>query len=108
AAILEGALAAAPPSLQPQVRRYLAQAQISAGRSERAVAALAGHTGDDPSLLVLLARAHFQAGDAKQSLAVLDAVAGHLLAAGPTRGDESVAADVALVYGTAAVALSLW
>ncbi|HEX9943739.1 MAG TPA: tetratricopeptide repeat protein [Thermoanaerobaculia bacterium] len=108
-ATLEPLLKGGPPALDLDVRRYLAQAYLAVGESGAAVSLLQGKVGKDPSLAVLLARAHYQVGDAADAAAVLEPFARDLLAREPAiPAERSLAADVALEYGQALVATSKW
>jgi Flp pilus assembly protein TadD len=108
-AILKPLLGTAPPSLEPEVRRRLAEAHIAFGESAAAIGLLQGKTGNDPSLALLLSRAHYQSGNPAEAAAALEPFARDLLAKQPaTESETSLTADFALEYGRALVALSRW
>lgn len=108
-AVLEPLLKDGPPELDLEVRRYLAQARLALGESSAATGLLQGKVGNDPSLALLLAHAYYQAGDATNAATTLEPLARDLLAKEPaTPRDQQLAADFALEYGQALVALSRW
>lgn len=108
-ATLEPLLKGAPPNLESSARRYLADAHIALGQSAQAVAVLQGKVGQDPSLALLLAKAHYKSGDPAAAAAALEPFARTLLARDPVpAGERVLTADVALEYGQALVALSKW
>jgi cellulose synthase operon protein C len=108
-ATLEPLLQGGPPELDLEVRRYLAQARLALGESSAAIGLLQGKVGSDPSLALLLAHAQYQAGDPAKTAATLEPFARDLLAKQPaTPRDQQLAADFALEYGQALVALSRW
>ncbi len=71
-AALEPLLRVPPPGLAREVRRLAADANLSTGRAAEAVAQLAGHTGGDAALALLLAQAQFQTGEVEAALATLE------------------------------------
>ncbi len=108
-ALMEPLLAAGASPIEREVRRYLAEAHLALGESAAAVTLLAGKTGDDPSLALLLGRAQFQAGNPEQSAATLAAAVRELEKPGsPAAQDDALATAVALEYGRALVALAKW
>jgi tetratricopeptide (TPR) repeat protein len=108
-ATLKPLIGTSPPSLEPEVRRRLAEAHIAFGESSAAVALLQGKVGNDPSLALLLSRAHYQAGNPAEAAAGLEPFARDLLSKEPAADrDKKLAADFALEHGRALVALSKW
>jgi tetratricopeptide (TPR) repeat protein len=107
-ALLQPLLASAPPALELEVRRYLAEAYVALGKSSEAIALLQGKTGTDPSLAILLSRAHYQSGNPGDAAADLEPFAAKFLTQEPTTVGNRLAADLALEYGRALVALSKW
>jgi tetratricopeptide (TPR) repeat protein len=108
-ATLEPLLHGAPPNLESGARRAMADAHIALGQSGEAISLLEGKVGQDPSLALLLAKAHFKSGDPAQAAAVLEPFALNLLARDPAASSERIlASDVGLEYGQALVALSKW
>ncbi len=108
-ATLKPLLKGSPPELELEVRRYLAEAHIGLGQSSAAIELLQGKAGTDPSLALLLARAHYQSGNPAAAAADLEPFARDLLAKDPAgERDKRLAADFALEYGRALVALSKW
>src|SRR6185295_14737886 len=108
-AMLEPLLKGPPPSMELEVRRYLAEAHLGLGESSAVIGLLQGKAGADPSLALLLARTHYQAGDPAAAIAALEPFAHGLLSKEPaTPGEQKLTADFALEYGRALVALSRW
>jgi tetratricopeptide (TPR) repeat protein len=108
-ATLEPLLKGSPPSMELEVRRYLAEAHIALAESAAAIGLLQGKVGGDPSLALLLSRAHYQAGNPAEAAADLEPFARDLLSKGPvTDSEKRLAAGFALEYGRALVALSKW
>jgi predicted Zn-dependent protease len=107
-AILEPLLKSAPATLEGEVRRHLAEAHLALGQSSAAIALLQGKVATNPSLALLLARAHNQAGHPADAAAGLEPFSRDLLAKEPAEGDRRFAAQLTLEYGRALVALSRW
>ncbi|HEY4564440.1 MAG TPA: tetratricopeptide repeat protein, partial [Thermoanaerobaculia bacterium] len=108
-ALLEPLLQNGPPELNLSVRRYLADAHLAVGESKVAVELLQGRVGDDPSLALLLSKAHYKDGDPTNAAAVLEPFARNLLPGEPSSPPErTMMADLAVEYGRALVALSKW
>ncbi|HEV8579057.1 MAG TPA: tetratricopeptide repeat protein [Thermoanaerobaculia bacterium] len=108
-ATLQPLLANAPPALDLEVRRYLAEAHVALGQSSEAIALLQGKVAKDPSLAILLSQAHYQSGSPAEAAADLEPFARGLLANPPAAaGQQRLSADLALAYGKALVALSEW
>lgn len=98
-----------PPGLDADVRRFLAEALSAVGDSDEAVKLLAGRTGQDRDLALLLARAQYQSGNPADAAATLEPIARDLLAREPkTPGERVFAAEIALEHGRALVGLSKW
>ncbi|HEY2291275.1 MAG TPA: tetratricopeptide repeat protein [Thermoanaerobaculia bacterium] len=108
-ALLEPLLQNGPPELNLSVRRYLADGHLAVGESKAAIELLKGRVGDDPSLAVLLSKAHYKDGDPASAAAVLEPFARNLLAGEPSSpAERTLMADLAVEYGRALVALSKW
>ena len=108
-ATLQPLLKGSPPNLEGNARRYMADAHIALGQSAEAIALLQGKVGQDPSLALLLAKAHYKSGDPAAAASDLEPFAKTLLARDPVPASERVlTGDVALEYGQALVALSRW
>ncbi|HEY4596583.1 MAG TPA: tetratricopeptide repeat protein, partial [Thermoanaerobaculia bacterium] len=108
-ALLEPLLQNGPPELNLSVRRYLSDAHLAVGESKVAVELLQGRVGDDPSLALLLSKAHYKDGDPTNAAAVLEPFARNLLPGEPSSPPErTMMADLAVEYGRALVALSKW
>jgi tetratricopeptide (TPR) repeat protein len=108
-ALLEPLLQNGPPELNLSVRRYLADGHLAVGESKVAVELLQGRVGDDPSLALLLSKAHYKDGDPTNAAAVLEPFARNLLPGEPSSPPErTMMADLAVEYGRALVALSKW
>ncbi|MFY9826641.1 MAG: tetratricopeptide repeat protein [Thermoanaerobaculia bacterium] len=107
--MLEPLLHGAPPALELDGRRYLADCYLAIGESAEAIKMLQGRAGNDPSLALVLARAQYLAGNAADAAATLSPFAGALLAREPTSAaEQGFQADVAFEYGQALVALAKW
>jgi predicted Zn-dependent protease len=98
-ALLQPLFANHPPGMELEVRRTLAEAELVAGRPVEAVKLLEGHAGNQPALVLLLARAQHQAGNAVAAMATLKPLADKLPQTGAP-GDPRPAAGIALEYGT--------
>jgi cellulose synthase operon protein C len=112
-ATLEPLLKAGASAIEPEVRRYLAEAHLALGESAAAVTLLQGlpqgRLGADPSLALLLGRAQLQAGNPEQAAATLAPVARELEKPGSAAAqDDVLATAVALEYGRALVATAKW
>ncbi len=108
-ASLEPLLKGALPTLDLQVRRYLAESHLALGQSSAVIGLLQDKTGKDSSLALLLARAHYQSGDPAAAAGVLQPFAAGILAQQPTTASEKrIVAEFALEYGQALVGLSKW
>src|SRR4030095_13630796 len=91
-ATLQPLLASAPPALELEVRRYLAEAHLALGQSSEAITLLQGKTGTDPSLAILLSRAHYQSGNPADAAADLEPFAAKFLTQEPTTAGNRLAA----------------
>lgn len=99
-ALLTPVLANHPPAVDLEVRRAAAEAYTLAGQPAEAVKLLAGKTGSVPSLVLLLAKAQRQAGDAAAALATLKPLADKLPDNPAALGDPRPAVGVAIEYGS--------
>ncbi len=107
--VLEPLLHGAPPALELDGRRYLADSYLAAGESASAIQMLQGRVGNDPSLALVLARAQYLAGNPADTAATLAPFAASLLAGEPaSAAEQGFQADVAFEYGQALVALAKW
>ena len=98
-----------PPALNTDVRRFLAEAHSAVGSSEEAVKLLAGKTGQDRDLALLLAKAQYQSGNPADAAATLEPLARDLLGREPeTPGERAFGAEILLEYGRSLVGLSQW
>ncbi|HEV7785812.1 MAG TPA: tetratricopeptide repeat protein, partial [Thermoanaerobaculia bacterium] len=108
-AVLEPLLHGAPPGLELDARRYLAECHLALGETAAAIEMLQGRVENDPSLALMLARAQYLAGNAAGAAATLAPFAGDSLAREPVNAaEQSFQADVAFEYGQALVALAKW
>ena len=109
-ALLEPLLKGAPPSLDPSVRHYLAEAYLAMGQSGEAINLIQGKVGNDPSIALLLGRAQYRAGNPADTVATLKPFADKVLGgAEPTApAERAFTADFAREYGQALVAMSDW
>ena len=108
-AVLEPLLHGAPPALELDGRRYLAEGYLAVGESAAAIQMLQGRVGNDPSLALVLARAQYLAGNPADAAATLAPFAASLLARKPANASEQTfQADVAFEYGQALLALAKW
>lgn len=97
-ALLEPLLDGASGAFERDVRRRLAEAQMTVGNSSAAVELLQGRVGDDPSLALQLAQALYQSGDVEQALATLEPVAPPMLEMVQSREDERPPAATATLF----------
>jgi tetratricopeptide (TPR) repeat protein len=98
--LLQPLLANHPKGMDLELRRDLAEAQMLAGKPAEAVALLQGRTQGHPALVLALARAQRQAGDAAAAMATLQPVAAKIPADPEVLGDPRPAAAIALEYGS--------
>lgn len=103
-ALLTPVLANHPAAVDLEVRRAAAEAYTLAGQPAEAVKLLDGKTGGVPSLVLLLAKAQRQAGDASTALATLKPLADKLPDDPAALGDPRPAVGVAVEYGSLLVA----
>jgi Flp pilus assembly protein TadD len=99
-ALLTPVLANHPAAVDLEVRRAAAEAYTLAGQPAEAVKLLQGKTGSVPSLVLLLAKAQRQAGDASAALATLKPLADQLPDDPAALGDPRPAVGVAIEYGS--------
>jgi tetratricopeptide (TPR) repeat protein len=108
-AVLEPLLHGAPPALELDGRRYLADSYLAVGESAAAIQMLQGRVGTDPSLALVLARAQYLAGNAADAAATLAPFAGDVMSRPPASAEEQTfQVDVAFEYGQELVALAKW
>lgn len=100
AALLKPLLASHPQGMDLEVRRSLAEADLLAGQPAEAVKLIDGKTGGHPALVLLLARAQRQAGNAAAATATLKPLADNLPADASRIGDPRPAAGIAMEYGS--------
>jgi len=107
---LQPLLKSAPPALEMNIRRHLAEAHLAIGQSEEAIGLLQGKAGNDPSLVFLLARAQYRAGNPAEAVALLKPLAPGLLGGAPpsTPSQRSFTINFAVDYGQALVATADW
>jgi len=101
-ALLKPLLAKHPAGMELEIRRSLAEAEMLAGQPAEAVKLIDGKTGGRPALVLVLARAQRQAGNAAAATATLKPLADKLPAAAEanTIGDPRPAAGIAMEYGS--------
>jgi len=99
-ALLQPLLANHPKGLDLEVRRNLAEAQMLAGKPAEAVALLQGRVAEHPALILVLAKAQRQAGNAAAALATLKPIAEKIPNDPNTLGDPRPAAGIAGEYGS--------
>ncbi|HEY0553663.1 MAG TPA: tetratricopeptide repeat protein [Thermoanaerobaculia bacterium] len=101
-ALLKPLLAKHPAGMDLEIRRSLAEAEMLAGQPAEAVKLIDGKTGGRPALVLVLARAQRQAGNAAAAAATLKPLADKLPAAAEanTIGDPRPAAGIAMEYGS--------
>jgi tetratricopeptide (TPR) repeat protein len=85
-AILKPLLEDSPPSLEQDIRRVMARAQLGIGRPEEALELLASQDRADPYIARLLSQAYEDSGDLEGAIVALRPFADLILAAD---GDES-------------------
>lgn len=100
--------AAPPPGIERDLRWILADARLRTGDAAGAAAGLAGKTGEDPVLALLLAQALQQTGDPAQVLATLKPFVDRLPDPANAGAQRGVFAAVALEYGRALIAGAKW
>ncbi len=103
-ALLKPLLAKHPQGMDLEVRRSLAEAEMLAGQPAEAVKLVEGKTAGHPALVLLLARAQRQAGNAAAAAATLKPLADKLPANADTIGDPRPVTGIALEYGSLLVA----
>lgn len=99
-ALLQPLLANHPKGMDLELRRDLAEAQMLAGKPAEAVALLKGRAEGHPTLLLTLARAQRQAGDAAGAIATLQPIAAKIPADPEGLGDPRPVAAIAVEYGS--------
>jgi Flp pilus assembly protein TadD len=98
-ALLTPLVANHPQGMDLEVRRSLAEAQLLAGKPAEAIKLIDGKTAGRPALVLLLARAQRQAGNAAAAAATLKPLADKLPANANAIGDPRPAAGIAMEYG---------
>ncbi|MEA2561831.1 MAG: hypothetical protein QOH06_3335 [Acidobacteriota bacterium] len=88
-----------PASFDLEVRRSLAEAHLVAGNPAAALQVLQGHTGNHAGLILLVAKAQRQSGNAQAAMATLKPLVDQLPADAKAVGDPRPAAGVAVEYG---------
>ena len=88
-----------PASFDLEIRRSLAEAHLAAGNPAAALKVLQGHTGNHPGLILLVAKAQRQSGNAEAAKATLKPLVDQIPADGKGLGDPRPAAGVAVEYG---------
>lgn len=88
-----------PASFDLEVRRSLAEAHLVAGNPAAALQVLQGHTGNHPGLILLVAKAQRQSGNAQAAMATLKPLVDQIPADAKVVGDPRPAAGVAVEYG---------
>lgn len=99
-ALLKPLLAKHPQGMDLEVRRSLAEAELLAGQPAEAIKLIDGRTGGHPALVLLLARAQRQAGNAAAAAATLKPLADKLPANADTIGDPRPVMGIATEYGS--------
>jgi Flp pilus assembly protein TadD len=101
-ALLKPLLTKHPQGMDLEVRRSLAEAELLAGQPAEAIQLIDGKTAGRPPLVLLLARAQRQAGNAAAAAATLKPLADKLppAAEANTIGDPRPAAGIAMEYGS--------
>jgi Flp pilus assembly protein TadD len=98
-ALLTPLVANHPQGMDLEVRRSLAEAELLAGKPAEAIKLIDGKTAGRPALVLLLARAQRQAGNAAAAAATLKPLADKLPANANAIGDPRPAAGIAMEYG---------
>jgi len=88
-----------PASFDLEIRRSLAEAHLAAGNPAAALQVLQGHTGNHPGLILLVAKAQRQSGNAQAAMATLKPLVDQMPADAKAVGDPRPAAGVAVEYG---------
>ena len=101
-ALLKPLVTQHPQGMDLEVRRSLAEAELLAGQPAEAIKLIDGKTAGHPPLVLLLARAQRQAGNAAAAAATLKPLADQLPAAADANkiGDPRPAAGIAMEYGS--------
>jgi Flp pilus assembly protein TadD len=99
-ALLKPLLTQHPQGMDLEVRRSVAEAELLAGQPAEAVKLIDGKVAGHPALVLLLARAQRQAGNAAAALATLKPMADKLPANAGSIGDPRPASGIALEYGS--------
>jgi len=99
-ALLKPLAAKHPQGMDLEVRRSLAEAELLAGQPAEAIKLIDGKTAGHPALVLLLARAQRQAGNAAAAAATLKPLADKLPANADTIGDPRPVTGIAQEYGS--------
>jgi Flp pilus assembly protein TadD len=98
-ALLKPLLTQHPQGMDLEVRRSLAEAELLAGQPAEAVKLLEGKAAGRPPLVLVLARAQHQAGNAAAATATLKPLADKLPADANAVGDPRPLVGIAMEYG---------
>jgi predicted Zn-dependent protease len=88
-----------PASFDLEFRRSMAEAHLAAGNPAAALQVLQGHTGNHPGLILLVAKAQRQSGNAQAAMTTLKPLVDQIPADAKVVGDPRPAAGVAVEYG---------
>ncbi|HEY3570617.1 MAG TPA: tetratricopeptide repeat protein [Thermoanaerobaculia bacterium] len=99
-ALLKPLLTKHPQGMDLEVRRSLAEAELLAGQPAEAIKLIDGKTSGHPALVLLLARAQRQAGNAAAAAATLKPLADKLPANADAIGDPRPVVGIAQEYGS--------
>jgi Flp pilus assembly protein TadD len=98
-ALLKPLLTQHPQGMDLEVRRSLAEAELLAGQPAEAVKLLEGKAAGRPPLVLVLARAQHQAGNAAAAMATLKPLADKLPEDANAIGDPRPLVGIAMEYG---------
>lgn len=104
--------ASPPKEIERDLRWVLGESRMRTGEASAVVTLLAGHTGNDPALALLLAQAYQQTGSPEKVLATLEPFVGQIpdsaRLAQIEPSQRSINAAMALEYGRALIAGARW
>jgi predicted Zn-dependent protease len=98
-AVLTPVMARHPVSMELEVRRTMAEAQLLAGQPAAAIELVKGRVGGHPAVALVLARAQHKAGDILGALVTLRPFADVLPADAKGLGDPRPPTGIAIEYG---------